>query len=185
MDLQKTLDLRKEIVLDLKKKLNITDQKAQVVLCLDYSGSMMALYSSGKVQELVERILPLGLAFDDNGEVDTYIFSGDYKKLKNNVTLKNVVGYINKEVGGQMGGTVYTPVISAIVNEFSHRTKTGGFLGMGGTTTYQTMDLPVYVIFITDGDNSDHPETEAAMIEASKAGIFFQFVGIGAAEFSF
>jgi hypothetical protein len=47
------------------------------------------------------------------------------------------------------------------------------------------MDLPVYVIFITDGDCDDHSNSEKALKEASKHGIFFQFVGIGKENFPF
>ncbi len=187
-NLSQELNLRKEKVLDLKKKLNIIDQRAQVVLCLDYSGSMGPLYFGGEVQKLVERVLPLGLAFDDNGEVDFYLFENSYRKLEENVTMQNVYGYIQKNVianNYSMGGTEYSPVIKAVTEEFSNKKQSGGFMGIGGKTTYQQMDLPVYVIFITDGENSDHMETEYAIKEASNAGIFFQFVGIGGASFNF
>jgi hypothetical protein len=184
MDLTKKLDLRKQIVLDLKKIRGIENQKAQVVLALDFSFSMENLYKNGKVQDLVERILPLGLGFDDNGEVDFYLFESGVRKLPENITLSNIAGYINNKIIGkyQMGGTNYAPVINKIVAEFS-QTKSG-FMGMGKKQS-ATMDLPVYVIFITDGENSDHHEAERAIIEASKHGIFFQFVGIGNATFSF
>ena len=33
---------------------------------MDYSGSMSTLYRDGIVQELVERLFPLALEFDDN-----------------------------------------------------------------------------------------------------------------------
>ncbi len=182
------LDLRKEKVLDLQKKLNLTTQKASVVLCLDYSGSMSNLYSNGSVQELVERILPLGLAFDDNGEVEFYLFENGYNKISPNITAANVAGYIDNQVlrkGYDMGGTEYAPVIQAVTKDFANIAATGGFLGMGGKREYKKMDLPTFVIFITDGENADHSAAEAAIIEASKAGIFFQFIGIGSASFNF
>ena len=178
--LNETLNLRKEKVLDLKKKLNIPDQKAQVVLCLDYSGSMSSLYRDGSVQELVERVLPLGLAFDDNGEVDFYLFENGCTKLPENITMGNVDGYIDSKVIGKygMGGTEYAPVIKSVVKEFSN--LTGIY-----KKSYGKMNLPVYVIFITDGDNRDHNETETIIRDASNTGIFFQFVGIGDATFDF
>ena len=72
-----------------------------------------------------------------------------------------------------MGTTNYAPVMSAIVNEYTaNKTKT-------------KLDLPVYVIFITDGNNDDKANTQGIMKEASHYGIFFQFVGIGSAEFPF
>lgn len=187
-DLYTALDLRKEKVLDLKKQVGLDGQKAQVVLCLDYSGSMSGLYGGGNVQELVERVLPLGLVFDDNGEVDCYLFSNGHKKIPVNINLQNVANYVQYQVmmsGYDMGGTEYAPVIRAIVEDFAHVERTGGIMGFGGTKKFAKMDLPTYVIFITDGDNSDHAATEKAIIEASHAGIFFQFIGIGNAAFSF
>lgn len=193
LTLEKQLDIRKEIVLDLKKKIGLDGQKAQVVLALDYSGSMSSLYRDGRVQALVERILPLGLAFDDNGEVDFYLFESGQRKLPENITLKNIAGYIDNKIMGKysMGGTEYAPVINAIVNDFSSGSTStqskGGFLGMGKKEVVvgKQMDLPVYVIFITDGENSDKAAAEEAIRFASSHGIFFQFVGIGSAYFDF
>lgn len=188
MDLHKILDLRKEKVLELSKKLNLEGQKAQVVLCLDYSGSMSNLYHNGAVQELVERILPLGLAFDDNGEVEMYIFDDRCTKIDYNITRNNIQGYVDKQIlkeGYDMGGTAYEPVFKRIVRDFARIETEGGFLGLGGKKVFKTMALPVFVIFITDGENSDHQEAKEAIVEASKAGIFFQFIGIGDAGFQF
>jgi vWA found in TerF C terminus len=177
------IEERKQNVISLKKDKGIEGQKAQVVLCLDFSGSMRSLYQSGIVQETLERILPLGLAFDDNGEVDFYLFESGIRKMPSNITLGNIDGYINEKVMNKydMGGTNYAPAINAIVEEFAETSKSGFF---GGSKPKQ-LDLPVYVIFITDGENSDRSQAEKAMIEASKHGIFFQFIGIGNSSFSF
>lgn len=182
LDLQKTLDLRKQKVLDLRKDLGLNHQKAQVVLALDYSGSMGSLYTKGKVQELVERILPIGMAFDDNGEVDFYLFHDGSIKLPETLTVNNIPGYINSKVIGKydMGGTDYAPVINQIVKDFGNKKK--GLLGLGAT---EPLDYPVYVIFITDGDTSNKSGVEKAVKDASNHGIFFQFVGIGSAGFDF
>lgn len=67
------LNLRKQIVLDLKKERGLENQKASVVFVLDKSGSMDWLYKNGFVQRLTERILPVGLGFDDDGEVELYV----------------------------------------------------------------------------------------------------------------
>ena len=102
------INLQKEKVIDLKKKAGIGSRaQAQVVLALDYSGSMSSLYRNGTVQDTVEKILPFGLAFDDNGEVDTYLFQDRSFKIYEPVTLKNVEGYVQKEIHNgkyQMGG---------------------------------------------------------------------------------
>lgn len=183
MNSDQLLDLRKQIVLDLKKRNGLNDQKATIVFALDYSGSMGSLYRNGKVQELAERILPLGLAFDDNGEVDFYIFDDGFHKIKENLTMRNYRGYINDKIltKYQMGGTDYAPVIKDIVKNFGNTTS-GGFFSKSVT---KPLDYPVYVIFVTDGQTSNASEVESAIKEASKHGIFFQFIGIGDASFAF
>jgi hypothetical protein len=190
--LMQTLNLRKEQVLDLKKKLNITAEKAQVVLCLDYSQSMAYMYRDGIVQTTVERVLPLGLGFDDNGEVDFYIFDNGVRRITTPVSMGNVQGYIksvlyrNGSLIYDMGGTNYAPAIKQIQQDFvQFSSGSTGFLKklFNRESKTATPAMPVYVIFITDGQNSDVRETEAAIIEASNYGIFFQFIGIGPSRF--
>lgn len=179
------INLQKEQVIDLKKKAGIGSRsQAQVVLALDFSGSMSTLYNNGTVQKTVERILPFGLAFDDNGEVDTYLFENRYNKVKQSVTLENAENYVNDKILGkyEMGGTNYAPVLNAIYDDFK-TSKSGGLFGLGGTE--QPMEYPVYIIFITDGDNFDKPETENVIKKMSEKGFFIQFIGIGNAGFSF
>lgn len=180
------LDMRKEIVLDMKKKLNLDGVKAQVILCLDFSGSMSSLYSSGKVQELTERLLPLGLAFDDNGEVDFYLFHDGVIKVSETLTRANLNGYINSKVLGKysMGGTNYAPIINQVVEDYAGAAKRQGLFGKK-VQEEKKFDMPVYVIFITDGENGDKSAAEEAIKNASRFGIFFQFVGIGGAQFTF
>ena len=178
------LDLRKHMVLDLKKKKGIDGQKAAVVAAYDYSGSMEHLYKNGFVQRLTERLLPLGLAFDDNGEVDLFVFHSQAFQHPNNITLSNVdqiVSEIQRKYS--FGGTNYAPTLNMLLEEYS-TTSSGGLFSKPKRVA-KKLEYPVYVIYITDGDNSDHSETEALIREASNHGIFFQFVGIGNASFTF
>ena len=203
INLAKQINLRKKIVFDLKKKIGLENQKAQVVLCLDNSGSMDHLFRNGKVQTLIERLIPLGLTFDDNGEVDFYLFSTNYNKIGETLTTSNLQGYINNKIYGKynMGGTNYAPVIKAITEEMCAHNhsivenvleKAIGFMsGLFGKKKTEVSvktnnpQEPIYVIFVTDGDNSDHEETKKEVIKASHYGIFFQFVGIGSSSFNF
>jgi len=171
------LDLRKKLVLDLKKELNITDEKAQVVLALDYSGSMSHLYSNGSIQELLERLLPIALQFDDNGAIDFLLFHTGYFKGKE-IRLNNINSVLQDSIRGEsMGGTHYKAFIDNIISEYKPSKPLFG--------SAKPLDIPVYVIVITDGDTSGHRDVKDSIIEASKYGIFFQFVGIGHDRFSF
>lgn len=186
------IDLRKEVVKQVASAKGMTGIKAQVVLVLDYSGSMDHLYKSGFVQRVIERLVPVAMQFDDNGEMELYMFQNNCIKHPKNVTALSVDGIVNREITGKydFGGTQYAPAIKSILEDYVPSTvqeKKGLFGNMFGgkaNVTGNTSD-PVYVIFVTDGDNSDKPAAEAAIKEASKYGVFFQFVGIGNASMSF
>lgn len=205
IDLQK-IELRKQSVIDLKKSSGLgADSKAQVVLALDYSGSMGHLYSNGVVQDTVERILPFGLAFDDNGEVDFYLFHDGSIPMPRPITKSNLDNHINNKVIGQydMGGTNYAPVLENIYRDFSKSqpydvpepsVEKKGFFGLGKSTAAPVlekpaqatkMEMPVYVIFITDGNNFDKDRTEKIIRKMSNEGFFVQFIGIGHEQFAF
>lgn len=200
------IDLRKETVRQMKNELGLRGQKAQVGLVLDCSGSAESMFSDGTIQTLVERILPLGLNFDDNGEVDVFLFDDSAKKIKTPVSLSNLTGYVPNTVRKQCGwgSTRYAPIINLIVETYVGQEslvgasikKAESFIsGLFGskkevaapTPEAKALSIPVYIIFVTDGENdwSDKDEARKALINASNYGIFFQFVGIGSARFQF
>lgn len=165
-DVIKKINLNKEEVnkICLKKK-PLISLKAKVKLVLDYSGSMSWFYDDGTIQEVVEKIVPLALQFDDDGELEVYLFSDDVKQIKN-CNINNVNGYVEKYANWEYGGTEYSPVIKKISKNCKN-------------------DLPEYIIFITDGDNSDKLDTTIAIKEVSKKPIFFQFIGVGNSKFKY
>lgn len=99
---------------------------------------------------------------------------------------------------------VRTPRVVRTANPRQTRTV-GGFLGIGGRTEFIGEETfsehtvfdetrvpkkgglknPVFLIFITDGNNSDTAATEKAIRDASQLGIFIHCVGIGGAGFAF
>lgn len=167
--LNKKIDLRKETVAISLKKKDVESLIAEVVLCIDSSGSMYNRYTEGKVQDVLERLIPLSLKFDDDGQVPVYTFASNCKEHPT-MNLNNLEDYTNENLINHVGGgTYYSNPINMIIdkakkNEFKY---------------------PVFVIFITDGENGDHEETERALREASNYDIYFQFVGIGNESFKF
>lgn len=185
LDLTK-LDERKKIVLDLVKSKGLDNQKAQVILCMDISGSMDNMYNSGFVQRAIERLVPLAMQFDDNQEMELYLFETNCRKHSRNVTVDNLSGFIRREVIGKyrFGGTNYAPPIKMIKSDIIGEHSTG-FFSKFTKSANKKLKYPVYVIFVTDGENYDVPETETVLKDISNHGIFFQFVGIGGASFDF
>lgn len=180
------LDLRKRIVLDLKKKKGLEGQVASVILVLDKSGSMSNLYKNGFVQRLVERVLPVGLGFDDDGEVELYIFHSKAFRHKTNISRTSIAGIV-PEVLSQYDwqGTEYANPIKLILDQWIGPASSGFLSFKEPTRPNKKLLNPIYVIFVTDGENSDKQFTEAALREASNYPIFFQFVGIGTEQFNF
>ena len=58
-------------------KKNLATDRAKVALCLDISGSMSSLYRGGQIDHLVQRIMALGYRFDDDGEIDVFLFGSN------------------------------------------------------------------------------------------------------------
>lgn len=160
-------------IVRLKKDLNIdlSNHKARVFVVVDKSGSMFTLFNNGSVQETLTRLLPLALRFDDNGELEMYLFNNSYKQLPP-MTINNYENYVQKEIlekgNGPTGGTSYAPVIRKTIDDYNDKSL-----------------YPAFGIFITDGENCDARETDAAIKKSSKYKIFYQFIGIGNERFDY
>lgn len=166
------LDLRKKEVTTLcLEKPELTNLKSRVALVLDYSGSMISLYKNGTVQSVIERILPIAMQFDDNAELDLWIFENGFNRL-GGITKSNFYGYVKNKIMSKysMGGTQYTPVMKDIAQKYINE---------------EPSSIPNYVIYITDGDNSDKSATTEFMKNISNKPIFWQFVGLGSDSFAF
>jgi hypothetical protein len=210
-----SIDLRKkaeENFINLKKKaddavtkIGLNDQNSRVALALDISGSMSGKYRKGEVQRTVERLLALGVKFDDNGCIDIFLFGeNDYEVGE--LSESEFYDYVNRQIIRKYeleGATNYAGVMKRIAKKYFPQAivtskSSGGFFSklLGGGTevfevdqnayqTYYRNSEPVYVYFVTDGNNGDKAETEAVIREVSKLGIFWQFVGIGNERFEF
>lgn len=174
------LEQDKQYVIDYKKRIGLGQQKAQVVVALDNSYSMLPLYKDGTCQRVLDKLLPFAMGFDDNEEIDCYLFSEGCTPLLETITLETLENYIikNNDVT-KMGSTNYSPVLGHIFDMYNSG-KT--WLGLGKP---KPMYLPIYVIFITDGDCYDKKETEEMVRKMSNYGFFIQFIGIGREFFHF
>ncbi len=183
-----------KFVLEKKQIANIT---AMVSLVLDISGSMKNNYERGIVQEFFQRTLPVALNFDDNGELDVFVFSSGkmHAQISPSATRANYDSYVQKEILNnrgieKWGGTDYAPVTEALLKEYGFLTKKGGFFGMGGQEVLQASSkkgFPAICYFITDGENSDQTETYQLLKKCQEAhsNIYFLFIGIGREAFRF
>ncbi|AAO54480.1 tellurium resistance protein, putative [Pseudomonas syringae pv. tomato str. DC3000] len=150
------------------EKAKLTDTKARVGLVLDASGSMNPQYTRGHVQEVVDRLIPLAVHFDDDGALDCWAFGAKPQQL-NAITLKNFQNFIKTDHGGwkdwELGSRINDePKAMRMVIDYYKKS---------GDKT------PVYILFISDGGVHQDREITKLMIEAAKLPIFWQFVGLG------
>lgn len=174
IDMSKHQENLNKVIIDMSKnsKIDMSKHTARVGTAWDYSGSMNSLYLCGEVQKAITRLLPIALRFDDNGELESWLFSNSSKKL-DPVTIKNYSDYVKRVMirsGMYMGGTNYSPVLKEIVHYYKDK---------------HPSTVPAFVIFVTDGENSDKYETDEIIRELSNYNIFIQFVGIGNERFSY
>lgn len=173
----KLLDLSKKAAISLQKH-GLEEHRAKVALCLDISMSMNNLYSTGVIQSFVEKILALGCRLDDDGAIDIFLF-GEKGYQPEPVNYKDFNGYVNKiiKLHPLEPDTRYSTAIEMVR---THYTK----YKYERSEPYQS-DIPVYVMFLTDGQPSDKPASTRALKNSSFEPIFWQFMGVGPANFSY
>ena len=157
------VSLAKPLKVELEKR-NLQDFTAKVALVLDISGSMTSRYSNGTVQEIVNKILPLAVRFDDDGELDFWYYGSRCKRMPS-VNMKNYQEAVPKNWSSLMSSLGYGNNEPIVMQEIIEEYRGGS--------------LPAYVVFITDGGVGSEREIKKLLIEASKEPIFWQFVGVG------
>lgn len=184
------LEKRNEkLTLSLTKK-KIASVRAQVGTVFDRSGSMDPLYRDGTMQEYANRLVPIGLRFDDNGQIDNWAFHNEVFAT-GPISAENVETFVKSEIMSiPSRGTSYAPVLEVIAEHYfgtATPKPRGLFKSLFGGKTEETQKStdPVYLIFQTDGDNDDKRETDAVLKKLNSQGIYIQFVGIGDETFRF
>lgn len=155
-------------------KVGLDQHRARVCLVLDISGSMSTLYKKGLVQRFAERILALGCRFDDDGEIDVFLFGRNVHRGEP-MGLDNFSDYVRGVIERHPleGDTRYGAAMEAVRRHYFPDARGGE------RTTPCKAALPVYVMFVTDGGTSDKPLTERQLRWSSREPIFWQFMGIG------
>lgn len=165
------LSLTKKAAVSLEKR-GLGEHTARVALCLDISGSMYDLYRSGKMQALVERVLAVGVRFDDDGQVDCFLF-GENAHQPSPIGIDNFSSYVADVQGryGLEGATYYGKVMQLIRQHY---------FGSAGPRNAPYRDrTPVYVMFVTDGQTMDQQVTREQVVASSYEPLFWQFMAIG------
>ena len=167
----KLVNLAKKATISLEKR-QLQQLTAKVALVLDASGSMNRQYKQGRVQEVVNRLLPLAVSFDDDQALDCWAFARDPQYL-GEIGLSNYADFIDTVQGGWRNW----PLGARTNNEAGVIKAVTDFYKKDG------LDVPVYVLFISDGGVRDTRGITDIMIRAAKLPIFWQFVGLGGSNY--
>ena len=182
IDLVKKMQHAAPQLVDLAKKASVVldkhqlgQVKAQVGLVLDASGSMNGQYSKGRVQEVIERLLPLAVHFDDDGALECWAFAEKTAQL-DSVSMSNIRDYVETNnkgwkkwpVGGRFNEE--PKAIEQVINFYQQ---------------HATRGVPVYILFISDGGIGalNSRKIKSLITDAAKLPIFWQFVGIGGSKY--
>jgi stress response protein SCP2 len=150
------------------EKYKLTETIARVALVLDISGSMWGSYANGTVQEIVNRMVPLAVQFDDDGELDLWYYGSRPKRMEsvNTKNYQKAVPQDWKSLMRSLGVGNYEPAVMELVID-----------------EYRGSKLPAYVIFVTDGGVGNENDIKKLLVDSSKEPIFWQFVGVGGSNY--
>ncbi|MEU3461031.1 VWA domain-containing protein [Streptomyces sp. NPDC006733] len=190
VDMRKRLSLRKQQVAVSLRKHGAEGVVARVVLVLDASGSMAGLYTRGTVHSVVERMAAVAAQVDDDGEMQAWTFASNPARLPD-LTVGDLpqwlelhvrVGQISlfgrkKPPKGQRPGQVDMRVVGIQNEEQKVIAEVRDFVRANPA------QAPTLVLFFSDGGVYRNAEIERELREAVEEPVFWQFVGLGRANF--
>ncbi|MEV7288207.1 VWA domain-containing protein [Streptomyces sp. NPDC093252] len=190
VDMRKRLSLRKEQVAVSLRKHGAEGVVARVILVLDASGSMSPLYTRGVVADVVERMAAVAAQLDDDGEMQAWTFASnparlpdlklgelpEWLRLHVRVGQLSLFGRKKPQRGLQPGQVDMRAVgiqneeqkVIAEVRDYARRHPAAA---------------PTLVLFFSDGGVYRNDQIERELREAVEEPVFWQFVGLGKANY--
>lgn len=176
LEKRQKLDMRKREVAKVLLDKGAPGVRARVVLVIDKTGSMGREYSSRRIHEVVERMVPIAVQVDDDGKLEPYLYALSFARLPDIVvheveewssTYLHLHGTHGGIDYGQIGGmNDELPVMHDIVESL-----------VPGAA------MPTLVLFFTDGGFTQKKKIADLMKMASTLPAFWQFVGLGRANY--
>ncbi|WP_054813367.1 vWA domain-containing protein [Nocardia arizonensis] len=175
MEKRTRLDLRKREVAKVLIGKSAWGIRARVLLVIDKTGSMQRLYGKKVVHRVVERVIPIATQLDDDGTLEAYLYARSFLKLPDiEVAHGEQWSRTFLHLSGTHEGFDYDG-IGARNDELPIMRDIIDGLGVGGR--------PTLVLFFTDGGFAKKREIAELMREASRLPAFWQFVGLGRANY--
>jgi stress response protein SCP2 len=191
VDMRKRLSLRKEQVAVSLRKHGAVGVTARVILVLDASGSMSFLYSKGIVADVVERMAAVAAQLDDDGEMQAWTFASNAARLPD-LRIGDLPVWLQLHVRvGQMSlfRRGKKPGRGLQADQIDMRTigiQNEEQKAIAQVRTYvreNPADAPTLVLFFSDGGVYRDALIERELRDAVEEPIFWQFVGLGRANY--
>ncbi|WP_433193727.1 vWA domain-containing protein [Nocardia sp. CA-107356] len=169
------LDLRKREVAKVLITKDAFGIRARVVLVIDKTLSMSRQYSKRVVHRVVQRMIPVATQLDEDGTLEAYLYALSFAKLPD-ITVEHGEAWAQTflHLTGIHQGIDYAR-IGGRNDELPIMRDIIASLRPGGT--------PTLVLFFTDGGFAKKREIAALMRVASRLPAFWQFVGLGKANY--
>lgn len=184
------LSLRKRQVAVSLSKNGASGVTARVILVLDASGSMSALYSRGTVASVVERMAAVAAQLDDDGEMQAWTFATNPARLPD-LAIGDLPEWLRLHVRvGQMSlfgrkkpprGLLPGQIDMREVGIQNEEQKV--IAQVRAYVTAHPVPAPTLVLFFSDGGVHRNAEIERELRAAVEEPVFWQFVGLGRAGF--
>ncbi|WP_194835009.1 VWA domain-containing protein [Nocardia sp. XZ_19_369] len=169
------LDMRKRAVAKVLVDQGAWGIRARVVLVIDKTGSMQKQYRNQVVHRVVQRMIPVATQLDDNGALEAYLYALSFAKLPD-ITVAQADEWAQTylHLSGTHAGIDYDriggrndelPVLRDIM------------------ASLRPGDGPTLILFFTDGGFANKRDISALMREASHLPAFWQFIGLGRANY--
>ncbi|GAA0697460.1 VWA domain-containing protein [Streptomyces thermocarboxydus] len=189
VDMRKRLSLRKEQVAVSLRKHGAADVTARVILVLDASGSMSFLYSKGAVADVVERMAAVAAQLDDDGEMQAWTFATNPARLPDLrlaelpewLRLHVRVGEVSLFRRKRKKGLDPSQVDMREVGIQNEEQKV--IAEVRAYVRENPVPVPTLVLFFSDGGVYRDSDIEAQLREAVEEPVFWQFVGLGHANY--
>ncbi|MFG1806459.1 VWA domain-containing protein [Streptomyces sp. NPDC049040] len=191
IDMRKRLSLRKEQVAVSLRKHGAEGARARIVLVLDASGSMAKLYGGGVVAGVVERMAAVAAQLTSDGAMQAWTFASNPARLPE-LRLGDLPGWIalhvrigelvlfgrrKKQPRGLQPGQVDMRAVGIQNEEQKVIAQVREFV------RNVPSQEPTFVLFFSDGGVHRNAEIEQQLRAAVEEPIFWQFVGLGHANY--
>ncbi|MFE2870886.1 VWA domain-containing protein [Embleya sp. NPDC059259] len=183
-EMRNRLSLRKEQVKVSLRKQGAEGITARVILVMDASGSMNWLYSDGVVADVVERMAAVSAQLEDDGVMQAWTFADDPARLPD-LRVGELPEWLRLHVrpGGDEPEQELLPgqvdMVAVGFGNEEHKV----IAEVPSYVRENPSAAPTLVLFFSDGGIYCDSEIKRELKGASKEPAFWQFVGLGNANY--